>query len=90
MKDAEFVEWLKKKKGYSGRSASDAASRCRRVSRVFKVSLDDALSKEEGFESLRQRVTKETSRLVKSGGSEYSARGAHRLALKLYFEFLQT
>jgi hypothetical protein len=102
--DTSFSKWLTEKKGYSTKSASDAASRCRRIERTFALSLDKALSTETGFKKLRERISDEVARLMIRNGATvsekvtqlmmrntdrvYAARGAHRLALKLYFEFL--
>ena len=90
MKEADFSKWLKKEREYSHKSTSDALSRCRRIERIFGVSLDKKLSSESGFEGLRDRVSNESELLVGNGKRKlYTARGVHRLALKLYFEFLK-
>ena len=90
MRDVDFSKWLKKEKEYSVKSTSDALSRCRRIERTFAVSLDKTLSSESGLERRRERVSNEAERLVgKDKNKLYTARGAHRLALKRYFEFLR-
>ena len=88
-REAEFAKYLKVRRRYSLRSASDARSRCKRIEKVFHVSLDTLSSSDGEYEGLLGRITSEVHKISKgSTSAQYAARGAHRLAVKLYYEFL--
>lgn len=86
----EFVDWVIMRVKYSQKTASDAASRCRRVERLFNVKLDSAVRTQKGFEAICQRLKKEINSYVKPKGDKRVAKATLTRAVKLYHEFLNS
>ena len=90
MIDNDFVEWVIKKIKCSQKTARDAASRCRRVEKLFNVRLDNAVRTQKGFEMIRQSLKKEMNSYVKPGTNKWAAKGTLTRAVKLYHQFLNS
>jgi hypothetical protein len=90
----DFVQWLARKTTLSQKAAGDAASRCRRVEKIFNIKLDDAIKNEGGFKKVCLRLEKEKNSYVNKRMNErvakYIAKSSLVRAVKLYHQFLNS
>ena len=83
-----FREWLIRKKAYSPRPARDMFSRCKRVERIFNISLDKSIKTEKNLDELLHRLKNDADSYLKAGVNHITSVGILRTAVRLYHEYL--
>ena len=85
-----FREWLIRKKAYSPRPARDMLSRCKRVERIFNISLDKSIKTEKNLDELLHRLKNDADSYLKAGVNRITSVGILRTAVRLYHEYLNS
>lgn len=83
----DFVDWLKTQ-GLSSRAASDYASRCKRVERIFQISLNKELINVDKFTSLMVDIQKYAKETANTRNAAYNISGTLRLAVRKFALYL--
>ena len=94
MHEYEFRTWLEHKKRITPRPISDYVSRCKRVERNLKISLDEEFKKDGGYSTMKLLANADDSALssrLKFSEGAVIERGlaSLRSAVNTYFEFCQ-
>lgn len=85
-----FREWLICKKAYSPRPARDMLSRCKRVERIFDISLAKSIKTEKDLDELLHRLKNDAHSYLKAGASHTTSVSILRTAVRLYHEYLNS
>ena len=85
-----FREWLISKKAYSHRPARDMLSRCKRVERIFSISLDETIKTEKSLDERLHRLKNDADSYLKVGANHITSVGILRTAVRLYHEYLNS
>ncbi len=82
-------DWLINKKEFQKKSARDVISRCKRVERIFDISLDTTLKSQADVNELIDRLRAESSSYLAPEVKKVYAVSVLRRAVKLYAEYQQ-
>ena len=85
-----FREWLIRNKAYSPRPARDMLSRCKRVERIFDISLDKSIKTEKNLDELLYKLKNDADSYLKTGANHTTSVGILRTAVRLYHEYLNS
>ena len=81
--------WLIDTKGFQKKSARDIVSRCKRVEKIFSISLDVTLQSKADIDGLIDRLGTESSSYLAPEVKKVYAVSVLRRAVKLYAEYRQ-
>ena len=85
-----FREWLICNKAYKPRPARDMLSRCKRVERIFNISLDKSIETQKNLEELLHRLKNDADSYLRVGANHTTSVGILRTAVRLYHEYLNS
>jgi len=86
--DAEFRKWLISTKGISLKGAGDLVSRCRRVERDLKLSLDSSLHSKDGMEKIQAKIRLNAAKMASEGADQGQLVTSLKGAVRRYWEYL--
>lgn len=85
-----FKTWVIRKKKLGVKSARDVVSRCKRVERVFGISLHSAIRNSNDANQMVKQLTREQSKFFSPSTNKVYALAVLARAVRLYGEFRES